>query len=73
MLIEKKMLTDATQGGRESADHGSSKIGTGQDRNRARRGTGRDVGHKDVGHKDVGINSYAVGRRRPVSTFVEKD
>ena len=31
------------------------------------------MGHKDVGHKDVGVNSYAVGRRRPVSTFVEKD
>ena len=30
-------------------------------------------GPKDVGHKDVGVNSYAVGRRRPVSTFVEKD
>ena len=23
--------------------------------------------------QDVGVNSYAVGRRRPVSTFVEKD
>ena len=33
----------------------------------------KDVGQKDVGQKDVGVNSYAVGRRRPVSTFVEKE
>jgi len=33
----------------------------------------KDVGQKDAPKQGVGINSYAVWRRRPVSTFVEKD
>ena len=49
-----------------------ARLGRGKSGVGARRGP-YDADHKDVGHKDVGINSYAVGRRRPVSTFVEKE
>ena len=33
----------------------------------------KSMGQKSMGQKSVGVNSCAVWRRRPVSTFVEKD
>ena len=52
------LLTDVVQRRRERAERGSGQV--------------RDRGNLEAG-QDVGVNSYAVGRRRPVSTFVEKE
>ena len=66
-------MIDVTQGRSERVGRGPGKIGTGQDVGSGKIATRQDVGHKTWAGQDVGVNSYAVGRRRPVSTFVEKE